>query len=390
MIILHKILRKLTVTPDRRSLIPLFTLALTFPVFADTSTTKKIELHNLNKNIASIQTDLNQASLKKSQLQDALAKTETIESQINRKLNASQKQLMAQQNKIQQLKEQAIPLANAKNQNHSLLKEQIRDAYLFSQQPAMKLLLSPDDVMQTQRTLMYFHYITSAQVKTMTQLQNSLIACQQNQQAIQKHYATLLLLKQKQLKNQQALKAVQGQRQQLIQAVNQHIQTNSQKLKKLLQNKQQLESTIQQLNTATSKQRFISNKPFSQLRGKLPWPTQGHIIHAFGAQISQSELTWDGTVIAAPLGQSVRAIASGRVIFAKWMAGYGLLLIINDGNGYMTLYGRNQTLLTAVGNTVKAGDAIATVGKSGGFLQPALYFSIRYNGKVVNPGTWCH
>src|SRR3990167_1556594 len=274
------------------------TLTLTLPSLDDKNTA--VKLNNLNKNIASIQIDLNQSTLKKSQLQDALAQTETTEGQINQNLSLLQKQLTAQQNKIQQLKQQAVPLANAKNQNHILLKQQIRDAYLFSQQPAVKLLLSPDDVIQTQRTLMYFHYITTAQVKTMTQLQNSLLACQKNQQAIQKQYSKLLLLKQKQLKNQQALKEAQAQRQQLIQAISQHIQTNSEQLKRLLKNKHQLESTIRQLNTSASKQKFMSNKPFSQLRGKLPWPTQGRIVHAFGAQISQSELTWDGTVIAAP------------------------------------------------------------------------------------------
>lgn len=363
-------------------------LSLSLPLYANN---KNNELNNLNKNIASIQTDLHQSTIKKSHLQSALEQIEITEAGINQKLKKIQTQLTTQQNKLQQLQKQAIPLTNAKNQNHTLLKQQIREAYLLSQQPAMKLLLAPDDVMQTQRMMMYFHYITKAQVKTMTQLQNSLVACQKNQAAIQAQNATLLALKAKQIKNQQALQAAQAQRQQLMQEINQHIQINNNQLKKLLQNKQQLQATIEKLNTAASSNaRFISHHPFSKLHGKLPWPTQGHIRHAFGAQINQSELTWDGTIINAPFGQSVRAIASGRVIFAKWMAGYGLLLIINDGGGYMTLYGRNQMLLKTVGDIVRAGEKIATVGKSGGFLQPGLYFSIRYNGKAVNPGIWCH
>ena len=363
------------------------TLPLTPPLHADT---KKSELNNINKNIASIQTDLHQSSIKKSQLQAALEQIETTEARINEKLKKIQTELTTQQNKLAQLKQQAVPLSNAKNQNHALLKQQIRDAYLFSQQPTMKLLLAPDDVTQTQRMMMYFHYITTAQVNTMTELQKSLTACQKNQAAIQKQYATLLALKSKQLKNQQALQTAQAQRQQLIQEISAHIQTNSEKLKKLLQNKQQLETTIKQLNTTSTNETFVSHRPFAQLQGKLPWPTQGQIRHAYGAQIGQSELTWDGVVIAAPLGQPVRAIASGRVIFAKWMSGYGLLLIINDGGGYMTLYGRNQMLFKTVGDTVKAGEKIGAVGKSGGFSEPALYFSIRYNGQAVNPGKWCH
>ncbi|MCX7126255.1 MAG: peptidoglycan DD-metalloendopeptidase family protein [Gammaproteobacteria bacterium] len=372
-----------------KSRLSILTLSLTLSLTAFADSNKKAELNNLNKNIASIQTDLNQATMQKSQLQNGLAQTETVEGLINQKIQKTQKNLALQQKNLTQLKQQAIPLANAKNQNHALLKQQIRAAYLFSQKPYLKLLLAQNDVEKTQRILMYFRYITAAQMKTMTQLQQSIVSCQQNQAAMQQQYSKLLLLKQKQVKNQQALKTVQAQRQQLIQQINQHIQTNSQQLKRLLQNKQQLETTVAQLNTSSSEQVFISNRPFSQLRGKLPWPTQGSVRHAFGAQISQSELTWDGVVINAPLGQPVRAIASGRVIFAKWMAGYGLLLIINDGGGYMTLYGRNQMLLKTVGDTVKAGEKIAAVGKSGGFKSPALYFSIRHNGQVVNPGTWC-
>jgi murein hydrolase activator len=162
----------------------------------------------------------------------------------------------------------------------------------------------------------------------------------------------------------------------------------------LLHNKQQLEETVQQLSKQVKQSVFrqqssVPNLPFGELRGKLSWPAQGHIRDAFGTQVYQSQLRWDGTLIAAPLGEPIHAVAAGRVIFSKWMAGYGLLLIVNQGNGYMTLYGRAQTLTKSVGDYIKANEVIGTVGKSGGFTRPSLYFSIRHDGTAINPATFC-
>ncbi|HLB56670.1 MAG TPA: peptidoglycan DD-metalloendopeptidase family protein [Coxiellaceae bacterium] len=381
----------------KNNLIWIAVILFTFTVNAypsENNIAKKSELTTINKNIASIQTELKQATLKKSQLQSALEQTENTESTINNELKTTQKTLSAQQEKLKALQKQTIPLSKEKNKNREALKQQIRAAYLFSQKPYLKLLLEPNNVAKTQHMLMYFHYITNEQTKTMTKLEKSLTSCMRNQKAIQKQYAKLLVLKQTQLQNQQALQKTQVQRQQLIQAINQHIQTKHEKLVALLHNKQQLEKTIELLNQQTSQPVFsqsshVPNLPFGQLHGKLSWPTHGSIRDAFGTQVYQSELKWDGTLIAASQGQPIHAVAAGRVIFAKWMAGYGLLLIINQGNGYMTLYGRAQTLTKTVGDYVKANEVIGTVGKSGGFEHPALYFSIRHDGTAVNPARWC-
>lgn len=369
------------------------TLTLSRSIFA-ANVPQQTQLSTINKNIASIQTELKQATLKKSQLQTALEQTENTESTINNELKTTQKTLSTQQQKLKKLQKQTIPLSKEKNKNREALKQQIRVAYLFSQKPYLKLLLEPNNVAKTQQMLMYFHYITNEQTKTMAKLEKSLTSCMRNQKAIQKQYAKLLALKQTQLQNQQALQKTQTQRQQLIQAINQHIQTKHEKLVALLHNKQQLEKTITLLNQQTSQPVFsqlspVPNLPFGRLRGKLSWPTHGSIRDAFGTQVYQSELKWDGTLISAPQGQVIHAVAAGRVIFAKWMAGYGLLLIVNQGNGYMTLYGRAQTLTKTVGDYVKANEVIGTVGKSGGFEHPALYFSIRHDGTAINPTNWC-
>lgn len=369
-----------------------FTLTLTLalaPVYA-AEKTKTNELNTLDKSIATIKQDLQQSTKQRTVLQQSLAQTETTESHLHKALQTTQQTMTTQQKKLAQLQQESIPLLAAKNQNHLLLAQQLRAAYSFNQQPYLKLLLAPDDIVQTHRIMVYFHYITQAQIETIKKLQASLAACKENQEAIQNQYTKLSSLQQSQMQNQVSLEKTQTQRQQLIQSINQQIATKQQKLTVLMHDKNRLEATIAQLNKESQSETAVfSNKPLTQLRGKMPWPLTGHIRHQFGTQVYQSELKWDGVLINAQVGQPVRAVAPGRVIFAKWMAGYGLLLIINHGNGYMTLYGRNQTLDKKVGDSVSAGDIIATAGKSGGFQLPGLYFSIRHNAQALNPSHWC-
>ncbi|THG71716.1 peptidase M23, partial [Pseudomonas sp. A-1] len=129
--------------------------------------------------------------------------------------------------------------------------------------------------------------------------------------------------------------------------------------------------------------------PFAQARGRLPWPVDGQLLARFGAPRGDARLKWDGVLIGAAAGTRVRAIHDGRVVFADWLRGAGLLVIVDHGGGYLSLYGHNQTLLKAAGDLVKAGEAIATVGTSGGQDTPALYFAIRQQGQPSDPLRWC-
>ena len=245
-------------------------------------------------------------------------------------------------------------------------------------------MLSPDDVNKTQRTLMYFHFIMNAELDLMKRSEKSVVAFEKNQADIQQQYKTLLTLRKAKLKNQQSLEEIQDHRRSLLQKISDDMKTKNQTLTQLLQDKKQLQKTLETLSQAIP----YKNSLFSKLRGKLQWPVPGNLRHRFGTQVERSELKWDGDVINAPINQPVRAVANGRVIFAKWLAGYGFLMIVNHGGGYMTLYGRNHALLKKVGDHVIAQETIATVGNSGGFEKPGLYFSIRQNGKPLNPNAW--
>jgi septal ring factor EnvC (AmiA/AmiB activator) len=128
-------------------------------------------------------------------------------------------------------------------------------------------------------------------------------------------------------------------------------------------------------------------KPFAKMKGQLPWPIKGAIIRQFGSP--RFETRWDGVLISATEGTDIRAVTAGHVVFADWLRGYGLMIILDHGGGYMTLYAFNQSLYKKVGESVAAGTVIAAVGSSGGREDSGLYFGIRSKGKPVNPVIWC-
>lgn len=130
--------------------------------------------------------------------------------------------------------------------------------------------------------------------------------------------------------------------------------------------------------------------PFAKARGKLPWPVNGRLVARYGTPRGGDARTkWDGVLIGASAGSQVHAVHGGRVVFADWLRGAGLLVILDHGNGYLSLYGHNQSLLKDAGDIVKAGEAISTVGNSGGQDTSALYFAIRQQGRPIDPAQWC-
>lgn len=132
----------------------------------------------------------------------------------------------------------------------------------------------------------------------------------------------------------------------------------------------------------------VSNRPFKELKGKLPWPTQGKIIKQFGSARATNKVRWQGLMIASDEGAPVHAVHHGRVVFADYLRGHGLLLIIDHGDSFLSLYAHNQMLYKEIGDWVSAGEEIATVGQSGGQDQAGLYFELRHQGKPTNPNSW--
>lgn len=366
-------------------ILPALMLTFCSNIFANQ---KHALLLHLNKKISVIKTAIANENSKRNILQNELAQTESLASQSTVKLQKNQHQLVHIQKNLMRLKQQQQATENKLNTQKDTLGKQFRIAYMMGRQSYFQLILDQQNISEFSRMLTYYKYITKQRLQTIHTIENLLATIQANKARIQNQYDALQLLGKKTRQQRQQLASTKKYRQALIKQINQQILSKQQRLAILIKNQQQLSHTVNHLENLEYNAALHGS--FSSLKGRLRWPTAGKVLHTFGTIINRSELRWGGDLIKAKAGQAVHAIAAGKVIFAKWLSGYGLLLIINHGNGYMTLYGRNNTLYKKVGDLVKPGQLIATVGTSGGYQQPALYFAIRHNSKPLNPQRWCH
>jgi septal ring factor EnvC (AmiA/AmiB activator) len=176
-------------------------------------------------------------------------------------------------------------------------------------------------------------------------------------------------------------------RQAIMLKLEERIQLQGDQLQDMQRDLSQLEELITGLKQeATATKNAV---PFASMKGKLPWPSKGRLARSFGSSRNKGSLRWQGVILKAQAGTKIHAISAGRVVFADWFRNLGLLIIIDHGDGYMTLYGHNQSLYKAVGDTVESGELIATMGNTGGNHEVSLYFEIRDQGTPTNPARWC-
>lgn len=370
-----------------RHLILLSIIIVTSCLCVSNTYAKNHALSKLNHSISTIKHGLAVDRHQRHSLQYELKKVELKSAKVSVNLKKIHKKLTKQRLIIAKLEATEQRYSEQIHAEKTLLATQIRQAYLLGHQPYLKLLFNQQDPNKLARILTYFDYLNRSRLQTIARLQKTYIQAQNTRQKIKSQVTVLQQLNQKQHHHQQQLATVQHSRIILIKHISHTINNKRLKLAQLLDNKRRLEHTLT-LVEHNYDLSFAKNKKFTLLKRHLPWPTRGKILDHFGTQIGQSELRWMGILIKAQDGNAVRAIANGKVVFANWLPGYGLLLIINHGNGYMTLYGRNHTLYKEVGDRVQAGDLIATVGQSGGYQTPALYFAIRHNAKPLNPLRW--
>ncbi len=272
-----------------------------------------------------------------------------------------------------------------------LLANQVRAAYAIGRQEYLKLLLNQEDPAAAGRVFTYYEYFNRARSTRIASVTETLNKLQSVQRAIEEETAQLTRLRDEQQRDKDDLQQAHRGRAAVMAKLDSEIRTGDQELARLLEDERELERVIAAITEALADVpvELERGASFAASRGKLTWPTGGPVEQLFGTRREKSRVTWNGVIINAVEGHEVRAVARGRVAFADWLRGYGLLLIIDHGNGYMTLYGHAQSLFKEAGDWVESDELIATVGRSGGRTAAGLYFEIRHNGKPVNPVQWC-
>jgi len=272
-----------------------------------------------------------------------------------------------------------------------LLGKQIRTAYIMGQQAYFKLLLNQDDPAAAGRTLKYYDYFHRSRTELINRASIALARFEQNKRDIEREKKRLTDLRANSRKKKARLEIDSRQRRTLVASLNRDLQGKASSLNRMLEDERQLQRLLEGIeklmpDVLTLKK---TKQPFRSLKGKLTWPAAGIVQRLFGRKRGSSKASWNGIIIKAKEGKQVHAVSHGRVAYADWLRGYGLLLIVDHGNGYMSLYGHNQSLFKETGDWVEAGEAIATIGNSGGHTHSGLYFEIRHKGVPANPVNWC-
>lgn len=292
-------------------------------------------------------------------------------------------------NKAEQttLKERIASLETDKKNQQSALAAQLKSAYMTGNHDYGKLLLSQDQVQNVERTLNYYQYLNNARIKELETLKQILIDLENSRQLLAENQVELEALLNVQQTQQKQLLAAKAEQKANYETLRKELNKTQSQLVYLKQNEQILKQTLEEL-TIQAQQQEVKLVGLQSTKGKLNWPARGKLKHRFG-KLKHGSLRWKGVLMSASEGAPVKTIADGQVLFADWLKGFGWVIVIDHGEGFMSLYGHSQALLKEVGDKVKAGEQIALVGQSGGQSNPGLYFEIRHKGRAVNPVKWC-
>jgi septal ring factor EnvC (AmiA/AmiB activator) len=268
------------------------------------------------------------------------------------------------------------------------LAAQVRAAYMSGSQEKIKLLLNQRDPATLGRLMAYYRYLSNYRAENIAAVMEEIRKLGELRSQIAAEEARLAHLAKNRYAELTALNKSQEERQSLLASLKNKIANEGQEVERLAAQEQDLTRLIAELVSILSDYPISSEEPFSKHKGKLTWPVAGTLLHDYGQPRVGGNIKWNGVVLAAPRGREVRAVYHGRIAFADWLAGMGLLVIVDHGEGYMTLYGYNETILKNTGDWVAPGDVIATVGDSGGQQRSSVYFELRHGTKPVDPRQW--
>ncbi|MBI5450288.1 MAG: peptidoglycan DD-metalloendopeptidase family protein [Gammaproteobacteria bacterium] len=375
--------------------------ALLLPPAADAAQTQQLlqektgKLDSLRGAIKEKKRSLESARKEKSALEGQLRQAEENISRLSQSLHDLNTELQSQQQRLDDLNSRQQQQRSSLDRQQQLLEKQLQAHYLISRQGYLKLLLNQQNPTDIGRVMTYYDYLNRARGRQIGIIQQELAQLARTEAEITRQAAHINDLLSNRYETHRKRVAEYQQRSQLVLQLSSRIRGDKSQLQQLVDDEAGLVTlirTLQRQAEAEARAQALSEaarrSAFAALRGKLTLPARGQITARFGAPRKLGNLRWQGIELSAPQGSEVRAISGGKVVFADWLRNFGLLLIIDHGSGYMSLYGHNESLYKKAGDAVIPGDLIAAVGSSGGQQDPALYLEIRHNGTPVDPMQW--
>ena len=372
---------------------------------------EKQRLGELRTRIEKLQRDLSKSEESRSEAADALKASEKAISEVNRNLMALGREESKISQSLNELQKRIQSMRADVSKQQDLLERMLRHQYMHGNTDALRLMLDGQDVAAVERQLQYFGYISKMRAALIAKMKQTLTNLAELESSARLKKTELTSNAGEQKKARASLQSERGARQKVVARLAADISKSRREIGRLKRDEDRLAKLVDQLAKALAQQQRSEGKSpgrirkpgevieevadasfvgraFQTLRGKLKLPARGELAGRFGAPREEGGVTWKGLFIKAGAGQPVRAVADGRVIFADWLRGFGNLLILDHGNGYMSLYGNNESLLKQLGDTVPSGETIASVGSTGGAAESGVYFELRHEGKPFDPMKW--
>lgn len=349
------------------------------------------KLAQLRNRIDQVQARMDRDVSRRSSVQAQLRHTERAVAQAAVKLSGLNQQVGAAQQQLDTLRQAQQRKQAALDRQKQALAAQIRAAYKEGRNSELQLLLNAADPATIERVLTYYDYFNRARAARIQAVRKQLIALQRLNRQVTVQLAAVSKLRDQRARALTSLQAERDARKSVLAKINSEIHDRHAELDRLRRDEHSIETLLANLRQVMSDipPDLAKTREFARLRGHLQWPVYGRLLHRFGEPLVGRRLPAQGDLITAPMGTPVHAISWGRVVYADWLPRFGLLVIVDHGDGYMSIYAHNQSLYAQVGDWVQPGQTIATLGDSGGQDHPALYFEIRHRNTALNPRSWC-
>lgn len=360
----------------------------------DNSHSQQQKLEKIRSDINQLNREIAASNKNKQQVFAKLQSAERELAQQNKKLTANQHEITALN---QQLKQASQQLKTEEKNLTTVLQDMaksLRAAYILGSQSELKMLLNQQNPADTSRLYTYLEYLNQAREQKLDKARTLIASLQKKREQISQLQQQLSRQQQALSQHQQQVSATLAKRKQILATLNKQLKSKTARLAHLQQNRANIEKLLDKIKASRAKHdqsaslEVLPTQSFAKLRGQLKPPIQGQVLHNFGERRAEVTLKWRGILFAAQEGQKVHAIAAGRVTFADYFSGFGLLILLDHGDGYLSLYAYNSELSRQMGEWVQAGDVLALAGSSGGQNRTALYFELRHQSRPIDPRPW--
>ncbi|MEO0438061.1 MAG: peptidoglycan DD-metalloendopeptidase family protein [Pseudomonadota bacterium] len=346
-------------------------------------------LQALQTDIAAISRTLQEKEQERGGLQNELRASELNLSELRQAEKKTQREISTTRVEMNELVDEQAELQRAAEEQQQAVVKELRSLWHNGNADQLRILLSEENPQDLARQLTYHRYFFKARSELLDQYEATLARLARSETALEQREQSLSAALIKLNQQREAVVAANEKRRQLIASIERELADDAQVLAERQRDQAQLAELLQKLETAVAQLiTEVDVEAFSEAKGSMPLPVKGKLNQRFGRPRNQGKMRWQGISLLAETGAAVSAVHHGRVVFADWLRGSGLLMVIDHGEGYMSLYAHNDSLLREVGDWVSTGTAIATVGNSGGQDQAGLYFEIRKDGKPMDPLRW--